>query len=53
MGEREVLCLFGDVVNVAGRLEQVSRCLEKNDGQPEQKNCLPVRGKREGEREGG
>jgi class 3 adenylate cyclase len=27
MGEREVLCLFGDVVNVAGRLEQVE-CLE-------------------------
>ena len=25
MGQREVLCLFGDVVNVAGRLEQVGR----------------------------
>jgi class 3 adenylate cyclase len=27
MGCREVLCLFGDVVNVAGRLEQVRPCM--------------------------
>ena len=53
MGEREVLCLFGDVVNVAGRLEQVSRCLEKNDGQPEQKTVSPfVESERASERAG-
>ena len=28
MGQREVLCVFGDVVNVAGRLEQVASLRE-------------------------
>ena len=32
MGEREVLCLFGDAVNVAGRLEQVGRVRSQREG---------------------